>query len=313
MAIRIAQASSSENFGKYGVAPNQRRTGVTASRPEGNLDGELNIVDWYGGWTRVYRPIDGTVADRIADFFFKAVANGSHVGYSWGSPQLYDALKKLGSRNPMDLTTLVNCDCCTLLGAAVEAAGLHDDALRSLCTWQVEEVFARLDAFQVLESRELCQEGKGIRRGDILFKSGHVACSLDTDTSQPRVSLTDSGLVFTDEAGNVTARYPADAAKLLRENGIRSVQASGNSWYTYSQKGAASYTLASDAVYLVLCVQRNAKTAANGAAWVVSANRQNSNLFALKSSTTTKAVVNGLELQIARGCDYALVAIIRLS
>ena len=311
--IKIAQASSSENFGKYGTAPNQRRTGVTAAKPQGNLDGELNIVNWYGGWSRVYRPIDGEVAEKIAQFFYKAVANGSHVGYSWGSTQLFDAMKKLGTWDPMDLTTLVNCDCCTLLGAAVEAAGLHDDALRALCTWQVEEVFARLDAFQVLESRELCQEGIGIRRGDILWKSGHVACSMVSDTSAPRLSLTDKGLFFADPEGNVTASYPEDGAKLLRENGLRTVQMSGNSWYTYSSKGAASYTLASDAVYLVLCVQRNAKISGNGAAWIVSANKQNSNMFALKSSSTTKAVVNGLELQIARGCDYALVAIIRLS
>ena len=51
--MRIAQASSSENFTNYGTAPNQRRTGVTAAHPEGNLDGELNIVGWYGPWEKV--------------------------------------------------------------------------------------------------------------------------------------------------------------------------------------------------------------------------------------------------------------------
>ena len=63
--IRIAQASSAEDFGRYGIAPNQRRTGASRTRPEGNLDGELNVVEWYDGWEAVYRPIDPMIAERI--------------------------------------------------------------------------------------------------------------------------------------------------------------------------------------------------------------------------------------------------------
>ena len=81
--IRIAQASSSENYSKYGKAPNQRRTGASRTKPEGNLDGELNVVNWYGGWEAVYRAIDGEVAEKIATFMFRAVSNGNYFGYSW--------------------------------------------------------------------------------------------------------------------------------------------------------------------------------------------------------------------------------------
>ena len=81
--IWIAQASSSENFNTVGIPPNQRRTGVTASKPEGNMDGELNRIPFAGGWSCVYRPFDENLAEKIATFMYKAVANGSHIGYSW--------------------------------------------------------------------------------------------------------------------------------------------------------------------------------------------------------------------------------------
>lgn len=188
--IRIAQASSSENFTKYGKAPNQRRTGASRTKPEGNLDGELNVVSWYGGWEAVYRPLDAEVAERIADFAYRAVANGNYIGYSWsGNTQLFDALKAKGSTDPMDVDTLVNCDCCTLVGADVYYAGIHDSGLRSMTTWKMDEVLTRTNAFTKLTGKEMLEKGKGIRRGDILWKTGHTAVALDTDQVDPAGNL----------------------------------------------------------------------------------------------------------------------------
>ena len=142
--IRIAQASSSETFGKYGKAPNQRRTGASRAKPEGNLDGELNVVNWYGGWEAGYRPVDGEVAEKIATFMYRAIANGNYWGYSWsGNTEAWDALHAKNSTDPMDVDTLVNCDCCTLVGAAVDAAGIHDSGLRAMVTWKEDEVLMR--------------------------------------------------------------------------------------------------------------------------------------------------------------------------
>lgn len=180
--IRIAQASSSENFTKYGKAPNQRRTGASRTKPEGNLDGELNIVDWYDGWEAVYRAIDGEVAEKIATFMYRAVANGNYWGYSWsGNTEAWDALHAKGSTDPMDVDTLVNCDCCTLVGAAVDAAGIHDAGLRAMTTWKMDEVLMRTNAFIKLTGKDLLNNGKGIRRGDLLWKQGHCAVALDSD------------------------------------------------------------------------------------------------------------------------------------
>lgn len=184
--IRIAQASSSENFGKYGLAPNQRRTGASRTKPEGNLDGELNVVPWYGGWEAVYRAIDAEVAERIATIAYRAVANGNYIGYSWsGNTQLFDAMKKKGTTDPMDVDTLVNCDCGTKVGMCVYFAGIHDDGLRAMTTWREDEILMRTNAFVKLTDKEMLENGKGIRRGDIVLKSGHTAVVLDSDPVEP--------------------------------------------------------------------------------------------------------------------------------
>lgn len=184
--IRIAQASSSENYTKYGKAPNQRRTGASRAKPEGNLDGELNIVDWYGGWEAVYRAIDAEVAERIATIAYRAVANGNYIGYSWsGNTQLFDAMKKKGTTDPMDVDTLVNCDCGTKVGVCVYFAGIHDDGLRAMTTWREDEILMRTNAFVKLTDKEMLDKGKGIRRGDIVLKLGHTAVVLDSDPVDP--------------------------------------------------------------------------------------------------------------------------------
>lgn len=188
--IRIAQASISENFTKYGKAPNQRRTGASRTKPEGNLDGELNIVDWYGGWEAVYRPIDGEVAKRIAEFMYNAVANGNYIGYSWdGGTQLYDALRKKNSTNPKDIDTFVNTDCAKLVGDAVWFSGIKSDALHNLVTWRMDNVLMSTNAFVKLTDTAMLNNGKGIRRGDILWKTGHTAVALDTDPVTPAGNL----------------------------------------------------------------------------------------------------------------------------
>lgn len=207
--IRIAQASSSENYTKYGKSPNQRRTGASRTKPEGNLDGELNVVNWYGGWAKVYRPIDPVIADRIANFMYRAVANGNYIGYSWsGNTGVFDALKAKGSTDPMDIDTLVNCDCASLIGAAIYYSGVRAEGLRALTTWKMETVLSNTNAFNVISSKEMCDSGKGIRRGDILWMEGHAACALDTDDSGVRVQLNNDGLYFTNANGNTIGSYP---------------------------------------------------------------------------------------------------------
>lgn len=209
--IRIAQASSSETYGKYGVAPNQRRTGASRTKPEGNLDGELNVVNWYGGWTKVYRPIDPAIAEKLATFMVRAVSNGNYIGYSWdGGLQLHNALIAKNSTDPMDIDTYVNTDCAKLVGDGIWFSGIHNDGLLNLTTWKMDSVLASTNAFNTLTSRELCEQGKGIRRGDILWKEGHCAVSIDTDDSGVRVTLNNDGLFFKNDSGSLIGKFPND-------------------------------------------------------------------------------------------------------
>ena len=180
--MRIAQASSSEEYTKYGIAPNQRRTGATAANPGGNMDGELNIILFKAPWEAVYRPLDESIAEKIATFFYRAVENGAHIGYSWrGNTQLFDALKSIGSTDPMDVKTMVNCDCATLAGAAVYFSGIHNDKLRAMTTAKMDEILMGTGAFVKLTDKDLVQKGVGLRRGDLVWRTGHTACALDND------------------------------------------------------------------------------------------------------------------------------------
>lgn len=299
--IRIAQASSSETYTKYGSAPNQRRTGVTVANPGGNMDGELNIVNFSGGWGCVYRPKDSKVAEFIANFMISAVSNGSHIGYSQDASRVgvFDECAKMTLPNPARITKLVNCDCATLVGASIYFAGIKLNTLRKLCTWEMEDVLMGSGQFTKLTDKALLQSGVGIKRGDVLWRTGHTAVSIDNYINEGE--------------GGKKMVFPDDASKFLKENGLRTKDLDGNSWYLYSEKGTSTYSLANDMTYLVTFCNRNSNSNTNDAVWLVAANRQASHLTVLKSSTSTKASVNGLNLTITRGAAYGRVSITRLT
>ena len=187
--IRIAQASSSEHFSAWGEPPNQRRTGVTASNPGGNLDGELNIIPFYGPWEKVFRCNDAAKAEKIASFMEKAVRNGAYIGYGQNNGKyprtgVFDELAKLKSSDPMQIKTLCNCDCSSLVGAAVYYSGIYLGALRTMYTGSQQTVFRTTGEFTELTDKTLLQSGRGIKRGDILWKKGHTVVCLDSDPQQ---------------------------------------------------------------------------------------------------------------------------------
>ena len=190
--MRIAQAASSEYFSAWGEPPNQRRTGVTKDNPGGNLDGELNIVKFYGPWEMVFRPNNTVLAEKIAKFMEEAVKNGSYIGYGQNNGKyprtgVFDALKTSGHSNPKEIKTLCNCDCSSLVGAAVYFAGVKQTALRDMWTGSMRSVLKSTGYFTELTDQTLLQSGQGIKRGDILWKTGHTAVALDTDPKQETV------------------------------------------------------------------------------------------------------------------------------
>lgn len=192
MMIRLAQAASSETGGAYGTPPNQLRTGVTANKPQGNLDGELNVIPFYsGGWKAVLRPKDTEKANLIADLAYQIVANGSKVGYGQqldggnvSRTGLFDALNNMAKVNPWNIPFPVNCDCSSLAGACVYFAGIEEDGLRTMNTSTAPGLLTGTGEFVWLDDTTLLTSACGAKRGDLYWKPGHMAICLDSDEKQ---------------------------------------------------------------------------------------------------------------------------------
>lgn len=184
--LHLAQASSSEYHSAYGTPPNQLRT-------KGKLDGELNIVDFYGGWKMVFRAKNPDVAERIAYMIEGAVLNGDHIGYGQASlasdggkyPRegVFDALFQMSDPDTRKINTLCNCDCSSLVGACAYGASpaLYIPELRTMWTGTEEQILMKSSEFIELTDPMLLELGTGLKRGDILLKDGHTAVSIDSD------------------------------------------------------------------------------------------------------------------------------------
>ena len=184
--LHLAQASSSEYHSAYGTPPNQLRT-------KGKLDGELNIVGFYGGWKMVFRAKNPDVAERIAYMIEGAVMNGDHIGYGQASlasdggkyPRegVFDALFQMSNPDTRKINTLCNCDCSSLVGACVYGASpaLYMPELRTMWTGTEEQILMRSGEFIELTDPMLLELGTGLKRGDILLKDGHTAVAVDSD------------------------------------------------------------------------------------------------------------------------------------
>lgn len=189
--LRLAQAASSEYFTRYGTPPNQRRT-------PGKLDGELNIVDFYGGcWQYVFRAKDKTKAEKIAWMMEGAVANGNYIGYGQDSlasdggkyprTTAFDALFKMSNPDPRKLKTLVNCDCTSSMGFSVYFAGVYEPKLRTVWSGTARDILMGTGEFIEITDPLMLELGTGLRRGDILLwhnaatNEGHAAICIDDD------------------------------------------------------------------------------------------------------------------------------------
>ena len=187
--LRIAQAASSEYFSAYGTPPNQRRT-------KGKLDGELNIVPFYGGWGSVFRPKSEKVAEHIAWLMEGAVMNAGHIGYGQASlasdggkyPRtgVFDALFDMAEPDTRKVNTLANCDCSSLVGACVYGSAkleprFYLPELRTMWTGTERKILMGTGAFVELKDPLLLELGTGLKRGDILLMEGHTAVAIDSD------------------------------------------------------------------------------------------------------------------------------------
>lgn len=190
MIPRIGQASRSENKSDpaWGMPPNQLRTGAHAGKPQGNMDGELNVMNWYrlsgDPWRFRWRAKDPMMRERIATLMEKAVANGKYIGYgqyngSYPRTGVFDNLNAMITPDTAKIKTLCNCDCSSLVGACVYFAGVEDIRLRTMWTGTMEFILDSTGAFE--KTSENLDTYKGMLRGDILLNKGHTCVVLDSD------------------------------------------------------------------------------------------------------------------------------------
>lgn len=260
--LRLAQAASSEYFSAYGTPPNQRRTGVTKDRPGGNMDGELNVVPFYGGWKYVFRPKDERIAERIAWLMEGAVENGSYIGYGQGSlasdggkyPRegVFDALFAMVSPETRKIKNLCNCDCSSLVAACVYSCGTLDPKLyvpefRTMWTGTERQMLMATGAFVELTDPLLLELGTGIKRGDILLMEGHTAVSIDDDDHKDTYPVVICGCAFSRIRKGPGIEYETittvGEGKILNAEG-KAVDKDGDIWYRVIYDGVYGYTSA---------------------------------------------------------------------
>lgn len=265
--LRLAQASSSEYYTAYGTPPNQRRT-------PGQMDGELNIVPFYGGWEYVFRPKNSKVAERIAYLMEGAVENAKWIGYGQASlasdggkyPRegVFDALYKMSNADTRRIAELCNCDCSSLVGACVyncgnHAIGLYDPALRTMWTGTERLILMATGEFVELTDPLLLQLGTGLRRGDILLKTGHTAVAIDDDDHQDTFPVKIEGCAASRIRTGPSTEYDTIAevkeGTILNATGS-SVDDTGKVWYKVLWEDQIGYTSSKYATPLneALCI-----------------------------------------------------------
>ena len=255
--IRIAQASSSEvhtasNPGKFGTPPNTLRTGVTKSKPYGNMDGELNVRQWYPyAWEAVFRPSDPAIAEKMAWAAERAVMNHKYVGYgqNWIDDKypmcgLYDAVVKLGTTDPLAVKRLVNTTCCTLISAVAYCAGLRHSGLRLMNTTSQPSVLMATKAFVKLTDNALLTAAVGTRRGDVFWKHGHTMIVLDDDNHRDAVPYALTGCKACNlrtgpgtKNGIITTLSGGDIVSVIS----RAEDDDGDTWYQVNAAGKIGY------------------------------------------------------------------------
>lgn len=253
--LRLAQAASSENFGAYGTPPNQRRTGATEQNPAGNLDGELNIVPFYGGWEMVFRPKDEAKAEKIAWLAEGAVENGNHIGYGQGSLKsdggiyhregVFDYLYGMAIPDTRKIRYLCNCDCSSLGGACVFNAGIYEPALRTMWTGTEEQILMSTGEFVKLTDPLLLEIGTGLKRGDILLKKGHTAIAIDTDDHADTFPIQIVDCAYTRIRSGPGMEY--DTLEVVASGAIlhatgRATDEDGDVWFRVIRDGVSGYT-----------------------------------------------------------------------
>lgn len=182
--VRLAQWSSSENYGRWGDPGDQRKGAGYETAPV--FEGEADIVDFSPAkWQRVFRPIDKSKAELLANKAEAAVRN-PHNGYAWDASNtahsFYRALKAAGW-DPAAITEDNNANCSSGVAALLCAVGIPVDP--DMWTGTAQKILEATGEILTLSESVYTSSARYLRRGDILHRlgtdgaAGHMAVVID--------------------------------------------------------------------------------------------------------------------------------------
>lgn len=175
--IKFAQAGLNEWGGTHGGQPgNQLRT-------EGNLDGELNVCEWYNKpWEYLIRPKDPKKAAIMAKTAYECVKN-KKVGYNQNNRQsLYWQMK--GTNWDASKVGFCDTDCSALWCVTANAAGIPIDPV--CWTGILVDLARQSGEFEIITDKKYLTSTKLLKKGDALIKPGsHVVNVIDETVEEP--------------------------------------------------------------------------------------------------------------------------------
>ena len=200
MAVKIGHARMSEDGTIVGKAGDQ--TGK-----------EICITGWYnGGWNKLVRANDSSVAEKIAKAMEATCANDK-IGYDQKERTTLYAEAKKKNWDIAKISTKCECDCSSLVAVCVNVAGIR--VSKDIYTGNMVNALKNTGAFDVFTASKYLTSEAELRRGDILVKEGtHTAVVLTEEVKAPAkaefkkgdiVSFTGE-LHYTSSASNATAK-----------------------------------------------------------------------------------------------------------
>ena len=176
---------------------NARYSGGSAGDQSGK---EVYILNtWYNqNWTSVLRPLDNTLAEKIAQAM-EAACENPNIGYDQGQRNsLYTEAKKV-NMNLALIKTPCECDCSSLVSICCICAGLPANifyaGMNMRTTWDLEDACLMTGKFVNLTEPKYLTQKDYLKRGDILLnRNQHVVVVLGNGKYSESVTNPDAAI-----------------------------------------------------------------------------------------------------------------------
>ena len=135
---------------------------------------EVCTTSWYKkNWSYVLRPLDKTVADKMAIACEKGCAN-NHIGYDQNQRNTLRTQAKLCGMDLSRIATDCECDCSSFMSVCAECAGIPIpyNGNNAPTTSTMKTAFMNTGAFELLTNEKYLTSDKYLKRGDVIVAIG---------------------------------------------------------------------------------------------------------------------------------------------